>query len=133
MNIVYLEGFVGGEPVLRVLEGNTNKVASFSIATSKSYKDKKGDWQSITTWHDITAWNKIADKAMLVKKGEKVFVVGEIKHEEYTNADGVKIKRTKIVAEKISLIFDRKPDDQPKQTEPTTEPEPEFPDDDLPF
>ena len=62
VNKVILIGNLGRDPEVRYLEGNV-AVAKFSLATNESYKDKKGDWQTVTEWHDIVAWRGLAERA----------------------------------------------------------------------
>jgi single-strand DNA-binding protein len=38
-------------------------VATFSLATSESYKDKSGVKQERTEWHNIVVWRKLAEIA----------------------------------------------------------------------
>lgn len=99
INRVILVGSLGKDPEVRTLENGT-KVASFSLATSESYKDKNDAWQSLTTWHNIVAWRSLADKAEKLVKGATVYVEGKISHREYEK-DGVKRTTTDIVANSI--------------------------------
>lgn len=99
INRVILVGSLGKDPEIRTLENGT-KVASFSLATSESYKDKNDAWQSLTTWHNIVAWRALADKAEKLVKGATVYVEGKISHREYEK-DGVKRTTTDIVANSI--------------------------------
>ena len=49
-NLAVLLGFVGQEPSIKKFD-NGNEVASFSLATSESWKDKKtGEWKKITNY-----------------------------------------------------------------------------------
>ena len=66
VNKVTLVGSLGKYPEVRTLENGT-KVASFSLATSESYKDKNDTWQNLTTWHNIVAWRGLADRAEKLK------------------------------------------------------------------
>lgn len=99
INRVILVGSLGKDPEVRTLENGT-KVASFSLATSESYKDKNDAWQSLTTWHNIVAWRGLSDKAEKLVKGATVYVEGKISHREYEK-DGVKRTTTDIVANSI--------------------------------
>ena len=70
INKVILVGNLGRDPEVRYLEGNI-AVARFSIATNESYKDKTGNWQTLTEWHDIVCWRQLAERAeKQLKKGE---------------------------------------------------------------
>ena len=99
INKVTLVGSLGKDPEVRTLENGT-KVASFSLATSESYKDKNDTWQNLTTWHNIVAWRGLADRAEKLSKGVTVYVEGKISHRDYEK-DGVKRTTTDIVANSI--------------------------------
>lgn len=53
-------GYVGQDPEIKTLEGG-GKLATFSLATKESYKDKSGEVKSNTYWHNIIAFGKRAD------------------------------------------------------------------------
>jgi len=100
VNKVFLIGSLGKDPEVRILENGT-KVASFSLATSESYKDKNDTWQNLTTWHNIVAWRGLADRAEKLVKGATAYVEGKISHREYTDKEGNKKYLTEIVASSI--------------------------------
>ena len=54
-NLVILRGNVGQDPEIRRLENGT-VVANVSLATNERYKDRTGEWQSITSWHKLVAF-----------------------------------------------------------------------------
>lgn len=100
VNKVTLVGSLGKDPEVRTLENGT-KVASFSLATSESYKDKNDTWQNLTTWHNIVAWRGLADRAEKLGKGATAYVEGKITHREYTDKEGNKKYLTEIVSSSI--------------------------------
>jgi len=59
MNIAILTGRVGKTPDIKVF--TDNKLAQFSLATSKKWKDKDGNPQERTEWHNIVVNGKLAD------------------------------------------------------------------------
>ena len=102
MNIVILTGNVGGEPEVKEFSGS--KVASFSLATTKKYKDKSGNMQSVTQWHRCKAWNKTAELIeKWVHKGDKLGINGEIQYSE-SEKDGKKTYYTDILVERIEFL-----------------------------
>jgi single-strand DNA-binding protein len=56
VNKVVLVGRIGRAPV-----PSGGPVASFSVATSETWKDKSGTEQEKTEWHNVIAWNKLAE------------------------------------------------------------------------
>ena len=57
-----LVGNIGDDPLIQTLEGMI-RVAKFSLATSESYKDDKGQMQVNTELHSIILWRGLADLA----------------------------------------------------------------------
>lgn len=103
INKVTLLGNTGKEPDVRRLE-NGKPVATFSVATTESYKDNNGEWQNLTEWHTVVCWNALAEYAEKnVKKGTLVYVEGKITHREYEK-DGVKRYITEIVANTVKPL-----------------------------
>jgi single-strand DNA-binding protein len=98
INKVEVSGFVGINPEVKTMP-NGNKLLRFTLATSKSYKDREGKWVRDTTWHNIVMWNKMAETAGSdVKKGSRVSVNGHLANRSYTDKDGNKKTTTEIVA-----------------------------------
>ena len=104
VNRVTLIGYLGKDPEIRRLE-NSTAVGKFSLATSESYKDANGEWQSQSEWHDIVVWRALAEQAeRLFKKGSLVYVEGKITHRKYTDKNGIERYSTEIVAYSTRLL-----------------------------
>lgn len=84
MNKVILLGHVGQAPQLKTFDGG-GKVASFTLATSASWKDKQtGEKKEKTTWHNVEVSGNRADVVMgYIVKGSKILVEGEIDNQAY--------------------------------------------------
>ena len=98
LNQVQLIGFTGAEPEIRATQGG-KKVATLRVCTSR-YTNKNGERKDYPTWHQVEIWNQVtvtwlASKALA--KGAKVFVQGEIRHDRYTDNDGVERFFSKVV------------------------------------
>ncbi|MBN8677729.1 MAG: single-stranded DNA-binding protein [Chitinophagales bacterium] len=106
INKVTLIGNLGGDPEIRTLENGT-PVGRFSLATNESYKDKDGNWQTLTEWHNIVVWRELAERAKSLKKGSTVYVEGKISYRKYTDKDGVEKSLTDIVANLFRLLDKR--------------------------
>ncbi len=88
VNKIFLLGFTGKDPEVRAFE-NGGKVASFSLATTKRYTDRNGDAQQQTMWHNIQVSGSSVDFVQkYVKKGDLVFVEGELTERTYKSQDG---------------------------------------------
>lgn len=133
MNLVILIGHVGQDPETRIIKDDI-QVSTFSLATSKYWKDKNGERQTETQWHNIVAWKGLSKLCSYIKKGSKISITGELKYEKYEKDGGFKYV-TKIIASGIELL-DKKSDSQTKVNQVTENEIPENIDnqsDDLPF
>jgi single-strand DNA-binding protein len=104
LNKVLLVGRLGKDPELRYTNDGT-PVATFTMATSETYKDKSGTKQERTEWHNIVVWRKLAEIAgEYLKKGRLVYVEGRIQSREYEGKDGVKRRAYEIVASDMKMF-----------------------------
>lgn len=106
-NSVRLIGNLGQNPEVKTFDGN-KKVAKFSIATSESYKNAKGERVTDTQWHSIVAWGYQAGVAeKFLKKGCEVALEGKLTTRSYTDKNGVRRYVTEVQANEILLVKDR--------------------------
>jgi single-strand DNA-binding protein len=99
VNKVILVGNLGKDPEIRSF-ANGGRVASFSIATSESWKDKaSGEKKERTEWHRISVLNDnlvgIVEK--YIKKGAKVYIEGQLETRKWTDKDGAEKYTTEVV------------------------------------
>jgi single-strand DNA-binding protein len=86
-NFVQLTGHLGKDVQMTQFD-NGKKRASFSMATTATYKNYKGEDVSSTTWHNIVAWGNLADKLSNLTKGSKVEIKGSINSRSYKDKEG---------------------------------------------
>ena len=107
LNKAMLIGNVGGDPEVRTVS-NGGRVAQFSVATSRRWNDRNGQQQEKTEWHRIVVWDKpfnLVDVVeRYVKKGDRVYVEGEIEYRQYQDKDGVTKYITEIRARDLVLL-----------------------------
>ncbi|HMF70067.1 MAG TPA: single-stranded DNA-binding protein [Flavitalea sp.] len=86
-NSVQLIGRLGKDPDVK--DFNEKKKASFSIATTDTYKNQKGEKVEDTQWHNVVIWGKLAGIAeKYLKKGNEVAIEGKLIHRVYeTNGE----------------------------------------------
>lgn len=103
-NKVTLIGHVGNTPELKTFEGN-KKMARVSIATSETYKNKKGERVSDTTWHNVVAWGQLAElMCRYTQKGSEIAVEGKLINKSYTDKEGIKRYSTEIQMNELLLL-----------------------------
>jgi len=104
LNKVMLIGNLGKDPEVRHLESGSS-VASFSVATNESYRDKAGEWQTLTEWHNVVAWRNLAERAERdLKKGNRVYVEGKITTRKWQDQNGQDRYTTEVVAQTLRLL-----------------------------
>jgi len=86
------------DPELRKLPNGTD-VASFSIATNESYKDKDGKKVESVQYHNCVAFGKAGELiAQYVTKGSSLYVQGKLNTSSWDDKDsGKKMYKTEIV------------------------------------
>jgi single-strand DNA-binding protein len=116
LNKVTLIGLVGKEPDIRKTQDG-KLIASFSLATSESWKDKSsGERKQSTEWHKIVIFGQLAEIVeRYVKKGSKLYLEGSLKTREWIDKkDGVKKYTTEIVLQgfgsKLEMLDSKKSD-----------------------
>ena len=103
-NSVQLIGRLGKDPEVRTFDSG-KKQASFSIATSETYKNQKGEKVEDTQWHNIVIWGKLVDVAQrYLKKGNEVAVSGKLVHREYETSGGEKRYITEINVSDLVML-----------------------------
>ena len=107
-NSVQLIGRLGQDPEVRTLTSG-KKLTTFSLATSDSYKDAKGDRVQNTQWHNIVAWGKVGEiAAEYLAKCEEVALEGKLMHRSYENSNGEKRYVTEINLNELLMIGGKK-------------------------
>lgn len=108
LNKVTLIGNLGADPEIRSTTGG-NRVATFSLATSRSWNNPSGDRQEKTEWHRCVVWNtkgsQLADIVeKYVKKGDKIYVEGRIEYRQWTDKDGQTRYSTEINVRELIML-----------------------------
>ena len=99
VNKVILLGNLGRDPEIRSMQSGS-KMASFSIATSKRWKDKNTQEQKEkTSWHNIVVFGDglVSIVENYVKKGSKIYVEGELQTRKWQDQDGNDRYTTEVV------------------------------------
>ncbi len=101
LNRCTLLGVLGKDAEVKHTSGGSS-VASMSVATERSWKDKQsGEWKKETDWHRITAWN-VENLAQYLTKGQRIYVEGRLQTRSYESNGETKYV-TEVIAENIIL------------------------------
>ena len=158
INKVILVGNLGNDPDVKYTQGGM-AIATLSVATTSSRKDRDGNFQEKTEWHRVNLLRKAAAGAgEYLKKGRQVYIEGRLEYGSYEK-DGVKHYTTDIIGDDMQMLGGGDGqrsgggygEDRPQRSAPPRrdsapaqrgEPAPaaqqaggfdDFPDDDIPF
>ncbi len=102
INKVTLLGNLTKDPELKALPSGI-KVASFSLATNRSWKDQSGKKTDAVEYHNIVAFGKPAELiAQYMKKGGSLYVEGRLQTRSWDSEQGKKY-RTEILVENFQF------------------------------
>jgi single-strand DNA-binding protein len=104
LNKVTLIGNLGQDPEIRST-GDGREIASFSVATTESWKDKNtGEKRDKTEWHRIVVFSQglVGIIKNYVKKGSKLYIEGSLQTRKWTDKDGVDKYTTEIVLQNFN-------------------------------
>lgn len=112
LNKASLIGNVGQEPEIRTTN-NGSRVATFSLATSRTWSGPSGDKQEKTEWHKCVVWNAQRGSGLVdvvekyVRKGEKLYVEGRIEYRQFQDKEGQTRYVTEINVRELMLLGGR--------------------------
>ena len=104
-NKVILVGNLGRDPEMRHTQ-NGQAVATFSVATSRRWRDREsGEQREQTDWHRIVAWGRLAEIcAEYLSKGKQVYIEGRLQTREWEDKDGNKRWTTEVIANDMQML-----------------------------
>ena len=108
LNKVMLIGNLGKDPEVRSTAGG-NRVATFSLATSRTWNDTAGTKQEKTEWHKCVVWNskgsQLADVVeKYLKKGDRVYVEGRIEYSQWQDKENQTRYTTEINVRELVML-----------------------------
>ncbi len=146
LNKAIVIGNLTRDPEIKSLPSGV-KVASFSVATNRVWKDKNGVKQENVDYHNIVVFGRQAEiVGLYMKKGSSILVEGRMQTRSWDDAGGVKKYRTEIIADRIQFGPRKEgsatgysspeasvPDDHKKAIDTIEYPEEEINPEDIPF
>jgi single-strand DNA-binding protein len=111
LNKLMLIGNLGADPEVRSTANGT-RVATLSVATSRSWNNQSGERQEKTEWHRVVLWNsksrQLADVAeKYLKKGDRVYVEGRIEYRTWEDREGKTRYTTEVNAREMIMLSPR--------------------------
>ncbi|MDN0096223.1 single-stranded DNA-binding protein [Yersinia rohdei] len=98
INKVILVGNLGKDPEVRYMP-NGGAVASITLATSESWRDKAtGEQKEKTEWHKVVLFGKLAEVAgEHLRKGSQVYIEGALQTRKWQDQSGQDRYTTEVV------------------------------------
>lgn len=102
VNKLILVGNVGRDPEVQTTS-NGNKVAHFSLATSRRIPRESG-FEERTEWHRLTVWGKLAELAEeYIRKGDRLYIEGRMQYDSYER-NGVTIPTSEVNVRELVML-----------------------------
>ncbi len=112
LNSILIEGNLVKDPELSYTPKGT-AVCKFSVACNRAFK-QDDQLQKEVSFFDVSTWTRLAEVCgEYLKKGRGVRVVGRLKQDRWTDADGKPHSRVEIVAEHVEFKPQKKLDGDP--------------------
>ena len=110
LNKAQLIGNIGKDPEIRVNQTTGRKVVTFSLATSRRYRDNNGEQKEDTQWHNIVGYGKVADvfEQIQIRKGTTMYIEGAIQNRSWINQQTQqKQYTTEVIIENFQILTPR--------------------------
>ncbi|MDO8557453.1 MAG: single-stranded DNA-binding protein [Candidatus Jorgensenbacteria bacterium] len=103
LNKVFIIGRLTNDPQLRTTPGGQS-VATFSIATNRTWANKQGVRQQDVQYHNIVVWGRQAEVAsQFLKKGTMAMIEGRLQTRKWQDKQGQNRTVTEIISERLQL------------------------------
>lgn len=110
LNKVQLIGNLTADPEVKETP-NGQKVANFSVATNRVWKDTSGMKQEQVEFHNIVIWGSLAGIAeQYLTKGQKVYLEGRLQTRSWDDPTGAKRYKTEVVADNLIMLSGKRDD-----------------------
>jgi single-strand DNA-binding protein len=113
LNKVQLTGRLGADPELRYT-AQGSAVATFRVASNRSWTSSAGDAHEDTEWFRVVAWNKLAEVCkQYLAKASKVYIEGRLQTRQWVDQAGQARYVTEVIASDMILLDTRRSADAP--------------------
>ena len=103
-NKVLLMGNLTRDVELKSIAGNQS-VAEIGLAVNRRFRTKEGEDREETTFVDCEAWGRTAEvMKQYLSKGRPVFIEGRLKLDQWTDKDGQKRSKMRVVIESFQFM-----------------------------
>lgn len=108
LNKVMIIGHLGRDPEMRYTPSG-RPVATFTVATTRSWHSASGERHEETEWFNIVAWGSLAEIChQHLSRGQQAYVEGRLQTRRWEDAEGKKHAATELVAKEIIILNERR-------------------------
>ncbi len=117
INKVILIGNVTRDPEIRSTSSGQN-VATFTIATNRTWMTKDGRKMQSAEYHDVVAWAHLADICQShIRKSKLLYIEGYLKTRSWDTPEGIRKFKTEIVINDLVMLDKREYHEGDEQSE----------------
>lgn len=107
INKVILIGNVTRDPEVKTT-GNGQLVATFTIATNRTWVTRDNRKMESAEYHDLVAWAHLAELCEShIRKGKLLYIEGYLKTRNWDTPEGIRKFKTEIVVEDLVMLDKR--------------------------
>lgn len=101
---ITVAGNLTGDPELKFNESGT-AMLTFSVASERSWKNDRGEWEAEVSYPDVIAWRQLAESAAaIIGKGLRVVVTGRFEQRFWEDKEtGQRRSKWQLVADEIAV------------------------------
>lgn len=108
LNKVMLLGHLTRDPIVKYTSSGT-PVATFGIATNRSWTTAEGQTKEDVQYHNVVAWSKLAELVgKLLTKGKRTYVEGRLTTRKFIDKTNVERSITEVVMDDFILCGEAK-------------------------
>lgn len=130
VNKVFLAGRLTRDPELKYTPSGT-AIATFGIATNRTWTPKDGEKKEETCFVDITMFGRRGEVINeYFQKGSSIFIEGRLQFNQWETKDGQKRNTLRVIADNFQFVGGDKKDKKPTQK---TDDADDIADEEIPF
>ncbi len=106
LNKVMVIGWLEDDPEVRQTPSG-RAVASFSVATSRTWTSSEGDRHEEKEWFNVVAWGVLAEMCKeQIRRGQQIYIEGRLQTRSWEDSANRKHFRTEVVAQEMIVLSD---------------------------
>lgn len=108
LNKVQLTGRLGADVEMRYTSQGS-AVATFRVASNRTWQTTEGEKREDTEWFSVVAWNKLAEICnQYLNKGTRVYIEGRSQTRSWQDDQGQTRYKTEIIANDMIILDGRR-------------------------